>query len=395
MLHEPYGYEEAPKTFVRCVSTGLRRTRRVLGNMTEYSKASSTGMHVVVTGATGNVGTAVVRALGAEPSVTSVLGLARRPTDWTVPKSTFAPVDVASDDLVEPLRGADALVHLAWLFQPTHKPETTWENNVLGTIRTLTAAAEADVPVIVVASSVGAYSPGPTTEPGVEEPRVDETWPTHGWPGAAYPRAKAYLERWYDAFELEHPEIRLVRMRPGFIFQRRSATAQRRIFAGPFVPGSLLPAIPVIPDMPGLRMQILHSDDAADAYVRAVLRPVRGAFNIAAEPPIDAHSIAEVLGARVVPVKRGIVRSAVAAAWHTHLAPADPGLLDTVLRLPLMDCTRARTELGWSPSAEPLDVLAEFVSGLREGAGAPTPPLVADSLRGRAEEVATGVGVRP
>ncbi|MGN5237715.1 NAD-dependent epimerase/dehydratase family protein [Rhodococcus sp. SJ-3] len=358
--------------------------------MTEDPKANLPNKHVVVTGATGNVGTAVVRALGTDPSVGSVLGVARRDTDWTAPKAQFAAVDIAVDDLDSTLHGADALVHLAWLFQPTHKAEATWSNNVLGTIRTLTAAAAAGVSTIVVASSVGAYSPGPR-----DDRRVDESWPTHGWPGAAYPREKAYLERWLDAFELGHPDIRVVRMRPGFIFQRGSASAQRRIFAGPFVPGSLLRTIPVVPDMPGLRMQIVHADDVAEAYRLAVVRPVRGAFNIAAEDSVDARTLADVLSARVVAVRPGLVRSAVAAAWHAHIAPAEPGLLDTVLRLPLMDCARARAELGWSPAHAPADILDEFVEGLRAGAGLPTPPLAPDSPRGRIREIATGVGVRP
>ncbi|WP_374068715.1 NAD-dependent epimerase/dehydratase family protein [Rhodococcus sp. CX] len=234
----------------------------------EETQAAPSGLHVVVTGATGNVGTAVVRALGEQDAVKSILGVARRATEWTAPKARFEAVDVATAELDSTMRGAGALIHLAWLFHPTHKPEKTWENNVLGTIRTLTAAADAQVPVIVVASSVGAYSPGPE-----DGHAVDESWPTHGWPGAAYPREKAYLERWLDVFERDHPQIRVVRMRPGFIFQRGSASAQRRIFGGPFVPGSLVRAIPVVPDMPGLSMQILHADDVADAYVRAVLRP--------------------------------------------------------------------------------------------------------------------------
>jgi hypothetical protein len=33
---------------------------------------------------------------------------------------------MTSDDLVPHFRGADAVVHLAWLFQPTHDPATTW-----------------------------------------------------------------------------------------------------------------------------------------------------------------------------------------------------------------------------------------------------------------------------
>ena len=47
-------------------------------------------MRVVVTGATGNVGTSVLEALGADDRVASVLGLARRRPTWPVPKVTWA-----------------------------------------------------------------------------------------------------------------------------------------------------------------------------------------------------------------------------------------------------------------------------------------------------------------
>jgi nucleoside-diphosphate-sugar epimerase len=169
-------------------------------------------MHIVITGATGNVGTSVIESLVTDTQVTSVLGLARRMPTWQPAKTTWAQADVARDELVPHLRGADALIHLAWLFQPTHDPIHTWRSNVEGSVRVFAAAAEAGVRTIVYASSVGAYSPGPQDRP------VDENWPTHGWPTAGYTREKAYVERVLDAFERDHPEIRVVRLRPGFIF---------------------------------------------------------------------------------------------------------------------------------------------------------------------------------
>jgi len=243
----------------------------------------------VVVGATGNVGTSVVAALGGSEEIESVLGVARRRPGWEAERTEWAQADVARDDLTGLFRGADAVVHLAWLFQPTHNPATTWRTNVLGSMRVFDAAARAGVPTLVYASSVGAYSPGP------KDRAVDEGWPTHGWPGAAYTREKAYLERVLDAFELHHPEVRLVRLRPGFIFQRRAASQQRRLFAGPLLPGRLVrPAVvPVVPDLPGLRFQVVHAEDVGEAYRLAVVRPVRGAFNIAAEPVVDARLLAE------------------------------------------------------------------------------------------------------
>jgi len=346
---------------------------------------------IVVVGASGNIGTSVVEALGRDPDVGSIVGVARRLPSWTAPKTEWVSADVAHDDLTGIFRDADVVIHLAWLFQPTHQPSITWQSNVLGSVRVFDAAAAAGVRALVYSSSVGAYSPGPKDSP------VDESWPTHGWPEAAYTREKAYVERVLDAFEPANPNVRVVRIRPGFIFKRESASEQRRLFAGPLLPGRLVrPAtVPVIPDLPGLKFQALHSADAGEAFRLAATRPVRGAFNIAADPVVDARLLADCLDARVVPLPAWPVRAALSAAWRLHLVPASPGLFDAVLRIPVMDTTRARTELGWTPVHTSRDAIGEFLVGLREGAGMATPPLAAKSDGGRMREVATGVGERP
>ncbi|MET7733627.1 SDR family oxidoreductase [Streptomyces sp. NPDC005402] len=335
--------------------------------------STSTGSRIVVTGATGNVGTSVVRLLSEEPEVGSVRGLARRIPDWSPARTEWSAVDLSSQrtDLAEEFAGADAVVHLAWAFQPTHDPAVTWRTNVLGSIRVFEAVAAAKVPTLVHASSVGAYSPGP------KEHAVDESWPTHGWPDAAYCREKAYLERALDTFERDHPAVRVVRMRPAFLFKRESASEQRRIFGGRFLPGQLArpDLLPFLPDIPGLRVQALHTDDAARAYALAVHSDARGAFNLAGEPPVDAELLGGMLDARPVRLPRTAARSAIAAAWGLHLLPASPHLFDAVLRLPLMDCTRARTALGWHPEHTATEVLAEFLHGMQQGAGARTEPM--------------------
>ena len=101
----------------------------------------------------------------------------------------------------------------------------------------------------------------------------------------------------------------------------------------------------------------------------------RGAFNLAADPPLDAAVLGELLGARPVRLPRTAARSAVAAAWKLRLLPASPHLFDAVLRLPLMDCTRAHQELGWRPRWTATEVLEEFLEGLQRGSGLDTAPL--------------------
>ncbi|MBF6327012.1 NAD-dependent epimerase/dehydratase family protein [Nocardia transvalensis] len=346
-------------------------------------------MRVVVVGATGNIGTGVVSALAQDPEVTSILGLARRVPGWRPDKTDWTSADVRDDDLVPLFRDADAVIHLAWLFQPTHRPLQTWRANVIGSGRVFRAVAQAKVPTLVYASSVGAYSPTRDAHP------VDESWPTHGWPAAAYTREKAYVERLLDIFEREHPGCRVVRLRPAFVFQRGSASEQRRLFIGPLLPNRLVGpgTVPVVPALPGLRFQAVHTDDAGQAFRLAVTRDVHGAFNIAADPVIDAQRLAELFRARTVPLPQGLARAATAAAWRLRLAPVPADLLDAFLHLPVMDTTRARTELGWSPRFGGLDALGEFVDGLRDGAGLGTPPLAAQTIGPwRIREFASGIG---
>jgi nucleoside-diphosphate-sugar epimerase len=349
-------------------------------------------MRVAVVGATGNVGTSVVRALAADDRVESIVGLARRRPDWHPPKTEWRSADVVTDDLVQHLRGADAVIHLAWLIQPSRDEAVTRAVNVDGSLRVFAAAADAEVPAIVYASSIGAYSPGP------KDRGVDESWPTEGIPTSFYSRHKATVERFLDRFEAEHPGVRVVRLRPGLIFKREAASEIRRLFAGPLLPSPLLRRrlIPFVPDMDGLRVQAVHSDDVGDAYRRAVVdETARGAYNVAAEPVLDPRTLGEALGARPLRVPRRLVRALAAVTWRLRLQPTPPGWLDMGLSVPVMDTTRIRRELGWSETRSSQEALVELLDGMRERAGTGTPPL--DPAAGgpaRAREFATGVGAK-
>lgn len=329
-------------------------------------------MRVVVTGATGNVGTALLARLAADPSIAEIVGVSRRPpAGIELPRTRFVRADVGRDPLEGILRRADAVVHLAWQIQPSRAPRELWRTNVEGTSRVIAAALATGVATLVHASSVGVYSPGPTRR------AVDESWPHDGMPSSFYARHKAEAEARLDALEAAGADIRVVRMRPGLILSRRAASGVRRLFLGRLVPrAALAPGrIPVVPDIPGLRLQALHSDDAAAAYHRALVTDAAGAFNVAAEPVLDPSTIAQALGARAVAVPAGLARGIVWASWRAGLQPTPPGWLDLALGVPVMDCSRARRELGWEPRLRSTDALVELLAGMADGAGAPTPPL--------------------
>ena len=348
-------------------------------------------MRVVVVGASGNVGTSVLRSLTQEGRVESVLGLARRLPGLEIPKVEWAAADIVTDDLAPHLRDADAVVCCSWIIQPSRDLNKQWMVNVEGTMRVAEATREAGVPALLYASSVGAYSPGP------KDRAVDEAWPTGGIPTSYYGRHKAEVERRLDRFEAES-DVRVVRMRPGLVFKREAAEGVRRLFAGPFFPGLLAnpSLINVVPEIEDLRSQVVHSYDVGEAFKLAILNDgARGAYNLATDPVLDAAEIGRILNARPVPVSPRLARSAAGLSWRLRLQPVPPGWLDLSRQVPIMDTKRARKDLGWTPQFSADETLLEMLEGLRTGAGLDTPPL-SPKTGGpfRIREFLTGVGGR-
>jgi ferritin-like metal-binding protein YciE/nucleoside-diphosphate-sugar epimerase len=347
-------------------------------------------MKVIVTGATGNVGTSTVRALSQSPEIEEIVGIARREPTWNPPKTSWVEANILSADLDEIFSGADAVIHLAWAIQPSRDAVTLERINIEGSWRVFEAVAAAGVPKLVYASSVGAYSRGP------KDHAVAEDWPVEGTPTSFYSRHKVAVEHQLDRFEADNPEASVVRLRPALIFKGEAATEIRRLFVGPFLPNFLLRRglLLALPRVDRLRFQAVHSEDVGQAYLRAVLAEAKGAFNIAAEPPLSPEQMAELIGVRSFPVPAGVVRRLADLTWNLRLQPTPPGWLDMALNVPLMSSQRAHEELGWEPRHSAVEALEELVVGMREGRGAKTPPLEGDSAGARVADLKTGVGAR-
>lgn len=328
-------------------------------------------MRVVVTGATGNVGTSVLDALGMEPNVREIIGIARRLPAVSFDKARFVAADVGRTDITEHLRGADALIHLAWRIQPVREPGELERTNVEGSQHVFEAAARAGVKTLIYASSVGVYSPAP------KERLRDEGWAREGVATSLYSRQKASVERLLDRVEQDNPQLRVVRLRPCLIFKREAASGIRRLFIGPLLPRWVLhpKLIRFVPENPNLRFQTVHTSDVAEAYRLALMNDVRGAFNIAAEPVIDPPMLARTFDAKPFKVSHRALRTAAEFSFRLHVQPADPGWVDLAFQSPLLDCSRARRELGWMPRRTSVQALLELLDGLRERASVATPPL--------------------
>jgi nucleoside-diphosphate-sugar epimerase len=379
-------------------------------------------MRIVVTGLSGNLGTALLRRLfstgthgrngtngtAAAPGERhEVVGISRRPPEGGEPYhlAEWVSLDLAGDDaqtrLWEAFRGADAVVHLAWDFQPSHDTDYLDRATVGGTRAVLAAADAAGVKHLVHMSSLGAYSPGP--DPADPEatpgPRIDESWPTEGIDSLQYSKEKVAAERLLDEYEAAQATTRqatreragtpgaavrepmvITRLRPALVVQADAGSAILRYGVPAYVPSSVLSLVKILPVDRRLVIQAVHADDVADAIVRVLERRAGGAFNLAAEPPLTREQIAEALGARAVHLPKVVLRTATMIGWRAHLQPLDPGWIDLAFAVPLLDTGRARRELGWSPTVSATDALAELIAGMRQGRGTSSPVLRARRL---------------
>jgi nucleoside-diphosphate-sugar epimerase len=348
--------------------------------MAELTRDHLKGMTVAVTGASGNVGTALLRRLTAPTTgVAEVRGLARRqPPDvapWSRVRWHLADLGEAGSEevLAEFLDGVDAVVHLAWALQPGRRPEDLRRVNVEGTRRVVRAAAAAGVQHFVHMSSIGAYAPGAVGQ------RVSEDWPTTGIPSAQYSRDKSEAERLVREVAGRH-DLTLTVVRPTLVLQPEAGSEIGRYFLGPWLfgaarllPGAVARLLPL--PLPAVAVSFIHADDVADALERMLDRRASGPFNLAAEPLMDADAIARALGTVRVPVPTLALRTALQAAFAAHLVPTEPGWLDIGTRAPALDTTRARRLLDWAPFQRGDEVLAQFVAALGRGEGAPGPLL--------------------
>jgi UDP-glucose 4-epimerase len=311
---------------------------------------------VAVTGPTGDIGRALLRRLDADPLVGRVLGMARRefdPGSFGLQKTEYRQGDVLDRSAVEALAAdADVLVHLAFIIVGGR--EETRSVNLEGSRNVFEAAR--GVSRLVYPSSVAAYgfhadNPQPLTE----------DVPVRGTDAHYYSAQKAELEQTLRE-ALEGADTEAYVFRPCIV---AGGDALALIEAFPAVLRKA-PVGPVLPD-PGTPFQLVHTEDVAAALAAGVRGDgTPGIYNLAGAGTISVAELAHALGWHSVPVPRAGIALGAGVIGMLPLMPPQASWLNA-LRVPVvMDTTRAREELGWSPEYDTKAVLADTARSARE-----------------------------
>lgn len=257
---------------------------------------------LLVTGASGFVGSAILRAATARGL--SCVGFCRRPPAW--PGITTVAGDVGDRAAVEAaMQGVSLVVHAAGLaHKTTGVPLLAWHDvNVTGTRVVVEAAARAGVTSLVHVSSVAVYG----THPGV----VDES--TCCRPIGPYGESKWRAEQ-VARSAADAGRLALCIVRPATI-------------AGPGDPGSVARLARLLAQgrLPALgagaaRKCVIGVDDVAEACLRVVTAPVadRETYNLAG-PPVSLDEIVDALASAllVAPPRLRVPHGALVAALIT------------------------------------------------------------------------------
>jgi UDP-glucose 4-epimerase len=331
------------------------------------------GLTVAVTGPTGEIGGSLIDALEASAAVGEVRGMARRPfapaaAGWR--KATYQRGDILDrGHLAELFDGADVAVHLA--FAIFGDREETRRINLEGSRNVFEAAVEAGVGRLVYASSVAAYGFHP------ENPQpLTEGTPAIGSSRFYYSAQKAELEESLDEI-LAGTELGAYVFRPCIVAGPRATMlieqtvgAARLGDPAPRLRRHVLDRIPllrpILPDA-GVPLQLVHHDDVAAALAAAVEgKGEPGAYNLAGDGEILIADIARALGWRSVRVPRPALGVGTTVAGR--LSFISPQLeWATALTTPvIMDTTKAREELGWTPRFDASETLMQTAVSARE-----------------------------
>ncbi len=330
---------------------------------------------VAVTGPTGEIGRSLIDALEASEAVGAVRGMARGAFDpaaagWR--KTTYQRGDILDrGHLAELFAGADVAVHLA--FAIFGEREEARRINLEGSRNVFEAAVEAGVERLVYPSSVAAYG----FHPENPQPLTEET-PATGSSGFYYSEQKAELEEELDEI-LAGSELEAYVFRPCIVAGPRAPMlieqtvgAARLGDPAPRLRRHVLDRIPllrpILPDA-GLPLQLVHHDDVAAALAAAVEgKGAPGAYNLAGDGEIRIADIATALGWSSVRVPRVALGAGTALAGR--LSFINPQLeWATALTTPvIMDTTKARRELDWTPRFDAAETLLQTaVSGRETG----------------------------
>ena len=309
---------------------------------------------IAVTGASGYIGTRLIRRLLETRDIERVTGVDVRPSTVKHEGYTHVLQDVTAP-LDDAFAGAEAVVHLAFVLRQLRNRAEGRRINVGGAESVLRACANAGVGRIVLMSSATVYGPHPDNPPA-----LTENAPLRPPEGFAYAEDKAACEALFQVFAAEHPQACVSMLRGCVVMGPNAANFITAALDKPLLIG-------VRGDDP--EMQFLHEDDLAEVLLRFATEPHPGVYNVAGPGSVRWGEAVSLAGKRLVRLPAPLASGLAEVAWRAHLQSDSPSSGLGFIRWPWTVSTEKLTaETGYAFRHTSREALEAYLNRARERA---------------------------
>jgi UDP-glucose 4-epimerase len=250
---------------------------------------------ILVTGASGYLGSVVVRALAARPGVARVVAVDVKPGASALPNVVHRAADVRDEALLRAIieeEGVDAVLHLAFLMGEPDDEQRAREVNVGGSLAVLAACDKSPrVSKLVISGSASAYGAVPGNPA-----RLRETDPLRAGT-LRYGIHKRLVE---ERLARELPSVR--RSLQVCMLRICTIVGPSERTDGPVKLFCSLPAAVSVALRPG-GLQFIHESDLVRVFLSALEAPdLRGAYNVAPDDSVTLADLCRALGKPRLPL---------------------------------------------------------------------------------------------
>jgi UDP-glucose 4-epimerase len=283
-----------------------------------------------------------------------IIGLDSEPPTQEIKGLDFIQADIRNPLLIDLFKSerVHTVCHLS-LIESGHAGESSFDFNVMGTMKLLGACAEAGVRKVVLKSSTTVYGASPSNPSFLAEQH-----PFHGNRSRGFTRHMVEIEAFCHGFRRQQPEMILTILRFPSIVGPQADTPMTRYLKEPWPP-VLMGFDPL--------MQVIHERDVVEALAYTVLNDQPGVFNVAAEGVLPITKLMSLAGKIPVPVFH------LFAYWGKELLDSSgvngnryvPIDLDYIRYSWVADLARMHNELGFTPRYTSEEALREFAGQQR------------------------------
>jgi UDP-glucose 4-epimerase len=274
---------------------------------------------ILITGSSGYLAQTLIDACRNNPNVEWLGGIdVRPPKNRDQSHLHFSPLDVRSPEIAALLKEnrVTTVVHLAWIFNPTHNAALERDVDVEGSRNILDCVQKVQVPYLIYLSSTTSYGPHP------DNPEMfDESYPRRGHHGYLYSKYKAEVDHMMVDFMNQNPE-------------REMFVARAPIVLGPNT-RNVVTQMTELPVLVGVRgfdppMQFIHEQDLQSLLLWAIERKPKGIYNVTGPGTIRYSQIMKHLKKASIWIPPAFVYPALSALWSMRLVPFPASILDFV-----------------------------------------------------------------